>query len=215
MLSGCSARSTLAIVLLAALSGACAAQERPASVPLDAGQRSISIDVIAGQRLVANNSAGFSEFVSPSVSIARPLSRRLEGSIILLPALVISQPTKQPPTADRETVWAAGLDLGLRLYPAPSEWRWVPFVDFLAGVVGARHRTPAGGTNFNFNLQSGVGLLLPVGERWHPFAVARWHHISNGNLGHRNPSWDQWSVGVGAKLDFRPGEPSAGPLPSR
>lgn len=199
-----SARSALAIGLLAALPGACAAQERPASVPLDPGQRSISIDVIAGQRLVGNNTPGFSEFVSPSVSFARPLSRRLEGSIILLPALVISQPTTQPPTAARETVWAAGLDLGLRWYPAPSQWRWVPFLDALAGVTGASHRTPAQGTHFNFNLQTGVGVLLPVGQRWHPFVLARWHHISNGNLGHRNPSWDQWAVGVGAKLDLRP-----------
>lgn len=202
-------------MLLAALSGACAAQERPASVPLDPGQRSISIDVIAGQRLRGDDNHGFSEFVSPSISIARPLSRRIEGSIILLPALLISQPTTQPPTADRQTAWAAGLDLGLRWYPAPSEWRWVPFLDAIAGVIGASHRTPARGTNFNFNAQVGGGVLLPVGERWHPYAVARWHHISNANLGHRNPSWDQWSVGVGAKLDFTPGKPSAGPLPSR
>jgi hypothetical protein len=195
-------------VLLAALSGVCAAQEAPVLLPLDPGQRSISVDVIAGQRLVGNNTPGFSEFVSPSASIARPLTRRLEGSIVLMPALVISQPTKQPPTADREAVWAAGLDLGLRWYPAPSQWRWVPFLDALAGVVGASHRTPALGTNFNFNLQAGLGVLLPVGERWHPFVVVRWHHISNGNLGHRNPSWDQWAVGVGGKLDFRPGKPS-------
>ena len=191
-------------MLLAAVSGTCTAQEWPSFVPLDPGQRSISIDVIAGQRLLQNNVAGFSEFVSPSISFARPLSRRLEGSIILLPALLISQPAKDPPTAERATVWAAGVDFGLRWYPAPFEWRWVPFIDAIAGVVGANHRTPTDGTNFNFNLQNGVGVLLPFGKRWHPFVVARWHHISNGNLGHRNPSWDQWAVGVGAKLDWRP-----------
>ena len=201
-------RTTPAIVLLAALSGVCAAQEPPVALPLDPGQRSISVDVIGGARLVPNNTPGFSEFVSPSISFAHPLSRRLEGSIVLLPALLISQPTTQPPTAERETVWAAGVDLGLRWYPAPSQWLWVPFLDALAGVTGASRRTPALGTNFNFNLQTGVGVILPLGRRWHPFTVLRWHHVSNGNLGRRNPSWDHWAVGVGAKLDFRPGKSS-------
>lgn len=191
-----------------ALSGTGAAQDRQAGGPLDLADRSISIDVLGGQAPSGVNPPGSSQFVSPSVSFARPLTRRFEGSIILLPALLIRQPTKQPATAERETVWAAGADLGLRFYPAPSDWRWVPFLDAIAGIVGADHRTPALGTNFNFNLQAGAGVLLPVGKRWHPYAVVRWHHISNGNLGSRNPSWDQWGVGVGAKLSLRPGKDS-------
>ena len=173
-------------------------------VPLDPAGRSISVDVFAGQHLLDLNHGGFAEFVSPSVSIGQPLSRRLEGFVNLQPALLVFQPVTQPPTADRETVWAAVLDVGLRWYPAPASWKWTPFLDAMAGVLGASHRVPAKGTNFNFNVQSGAGLLLPLGDRWHPYVAVHWYHISNGNLGNRNPSWDFWSIGVGGRLGFRP-----------
>ena len=192
------------LVWLALLGGGRSTVKGQVVGPLDRSQRSIAVDIVAGQRLLNTNSGGFSEFVSPSISIARPLSRRFEGSINLQPALLISQPTTQPPTNDREVVWAAALDVGLRWYPAPSGWKWTPFVEILGGVLGARHRVPALGTNFNFHAQDGVGVILPLGERWHPFVVARWYHISNGDLGHRNPSWDYWSIGVGGKLNFTP-----------
>lgn len=192
------------IVLLAALFGGQALTEVLKASPLDLGQRSIAVEIAAGQQLQHINPGGYSEFVSPSFGIARPLSRRLQGWISLQPALVISQPTTEPPTRDREAVWAAVLDIGVRYYPAPADWKWVPFVEFYGGVLGARHRVPASGTSFNFHAQDGVGLILPLGERWHPFVVARWYHISNGNLGHRNPSWDYWSIGVGSKLDLKP-----------
>ena len=171
---------------------------------LEVDQRSVAVEILAGQRLPHTNPGGFSEFVSPSVGIARSLSRRLEGWIQLQPALMISQPRTQPPTDDRETVWAAVLDIGLRFYPSPADWKCVPFVEVFGGVIGASRRVPAAGTNFNFHAQDGVGLILPLGKRWHPFVAARWYHISNGSLGRRNPSWDYWSVGVGAKVDVKP-----------
>jgi len=159
---------------------------------------------MAGQQLDHLNHGGYSEFVSPSLTVSRPLSRRLEGSINLQPALLVNQPTKQPPTDERQTVWAAVLDVGLRWYPFPARWSWQPFVEVNAGILGASHRVPARGTDFNFNAQSGVGVLLPYGERWHPYIAARWYHISNGNLGYRNPSWDYWAVVAGGKLSFKP-----------
>lgn len=192
------------IALLAVLFSRHALLQGLEALPLDLNQRSVSVDMSAGQRLLNTNPGGFSEFVSPSVGIGRPLSRRMEGWIQLQPTLLISQPAMQPPTNDRETVWAAVLDIGLRFYPAPADWKWVPFVEAFGGVLGASHRVPALGTNFNFHAQDGVGLILPLGERWHPFVVARWYHISNGGLGRKNPSLDYWSIGVGARLDVKP-----------
>jgi hypothetical protein len=191
------------IVLLAVLFRAVGKLEGQALVPLDRSQRSVSTYILAGQGFLLDGQ-GFSEFVSPAVSVARPLSGRLEGQLDFHPAIVIRQPTTQPPTAVRQTVWAAALDIGLRWYPLSRDWKWTPYVEVFNGVLGARHRVPPRGTNFNFLSQAGLGVILPLGQRWHPFVAARWFHISNASLGRHNPAWDHWSIGAGGRLAFQP-----------
>jgi len=191
------------ILLLAVLFPVTAKLPGQGLVPLDSSQRSVSVFVLAGQGFLLDGQ-GFSEFVSPVIAVGRPLSGRLEGQLELHPGIVIRQPTTQPPTAVRQTVWAAALEIGLRWYPMPREWKWTPYVEVINGLLGARHRVPPRGTNFNFLTQAGAGLILPLGRRWHPFVAARWFHISNGNLGRYNPAWDHWSIGAGSRLAFEP-----------
>jgi len=142
---------------------------------------------------------GFSEFGTVAVQGSRSLSRRLELQLDFHPLMLIRQPAA-PPHGQRETVAAFALDIGLRWFPAPADWRIAPYVEVLDGPFYAVRRVPTTGTRFNFLTQAGLGALLPLGRHWHPEVFGRWVHVSNAGAGRHNPDWDYWAIGVGGRL---------------
>jgi len=181
-----------AALALAALFGAAPAraEERP---------RTLSVFAMAGQSFGERERHGFAEFGSVAIQWGRFVSARTELLVEAHPVFLVRQP-KTPPEGPRETVDAFALDLGIRWFPGPLAWRARPYVEFLEGPFYGLRRIPATGSAFNFLTQAGAGVVLPLGERWHPYVSYRWVHISNAGLGNHNPDWDFSTLLVGASL---------------
>jgi|KBSSwiStaDraftv2_1062776.scaffolds.fasta_scaffold00015_200 hypothetical protein len=137
---------------------------------------------------------GFAKFGTLGVRAGRPLSQRLTFLVEAHPAFTLRQPA---PDGGRQTVSAFALDVGLRLFLGPARWRAHPYLELLDGPFYALARTPESGTRFNFLTQFGGGVVLPLGETWHPSVGLRWVHISNAGLGDHNPDWDFQSIAFG------------------
>ena len=166
------------------------AEERP---------RTLSAFAMAGQSFGERERHGFAEFGSLAVQGGKFVSRRTELLIEAHPVFLVRQP-KTPPEGPRETVDAFALDLGVRWFPAPLAWRARPYVEFLEGPFYALRRVPATGSTFNFLTQAGLGVILPLGEGWHPYVSWRWVHVSNAGTGKHNPDWDFSTLLFGASL---------------
>jgi hypothetical protein len=67
---------------------------------------------------------------------------------------------------------------------------WSLFIDGGAGLLGTWDDVPRNGTKFNFTPQAGGGWTLELSDTTRLVLGARWHHISNANLGSHNPGRD-------------------------
>ncbi len=77
--------------------------------------------------------------------------------------------------------------------------RWMPFWDGGAGIVWTdlAPRIPEQSIQWNFILETGIGLSYFV---WEPLAITvgiRFHHISNAGLGERNVGINGWLFNAG------------------
>ena len=160
------------------------------------GVRTLSVYGLAGQHQAGN---GPSQFGMLGVVWSKSLSARFEAQIDFHPLILIDQPSVSSP-GRRETVPAIALDIGMRWYLAPGRGSIQPYVELLEGPFGALHRVPGTGTNFNFLTQFGAGAVHLGRGRWQPYVCARMVHISNANLGRRNPDGDYWAIGFGSRL---------------
>jgi hypothetical protein len=184
--------AALAAVLL--LAGGAVADEPP---------RTLAAFGMAGQSFGERERHGFAEFGSFALQGGKFVSRRTELLVEAHPVFLVRQP-KAPPEGPRETVDAFALDLGIRWFPAPLDWSLRPYVEFLDGAFYGLRRIPATGSTFNFLTQAGLGVILPFGARFHPYASWRWVHISNAGTGHHNPDWDFSTLLFGASMTLGP-----------
>jgi Lipid A 3-O-deacylase (PagL) len=94
---------------------------------------------------------------------------------------------------------------GIAFQPLIFRWnsnlhasRVTPYIELAGGGVHTNENLPAGNTsNFNFTAQGGGGIYLPFGRTSAFDAGVRWSHISNANLGVRNPEFNGIELGVG------------------
>jgi len=70
-------------------------------------------------------------------------------------------------------------------------WTGTKLTPYLIGGAGLSYasiRVPQGGTNFNFTIQTGIGLHYALSERETLNLEWRYHHFSNGDIVPPNPS---------------------------
>jgi hypothetical protein len=194
--TGATRRFALALLVLAA---PCALAGAGGDAPLE--RSSISFFGLAGQSF-KTSFHGFSEAASAVVEAATAIGPRLELGLDLHPLIVISQPETYQGEG-RETVPAFALDAVLRWYPALCLGSARPYVEVAEGPYFAVRRTPTEATRWNFLTQAGAGVVIPTGERWWTIVGYRWFHISNANLGDRNPAWNYHTLVVGGRLFIR------------
>jgi len=74
------------------------------------------------------------------------------------------------------------------LHAGPVE----PYIELAGGGVVTSENLPAGDTsNFNFSARGGGGIYLVAKGRRRALDIGcRWSHISNANLGNRNPEFN-------------------------
>ena len=73
-----------------------------------------------------------------------------------------------------------------------------PYIELAGGAVRTNTNLPVGNTsNFNFTARGGGGIrIFTRGRQWAEIGC-RWSHISNANLGVRNPEFNGIQVSVG------------------
>lgn len=115
---------------------------------------------------------------------------RLEYGFDVAPAFVQLKPQRIHGTEFDPLIlrWNSSLHLG----------RVAPYIELGGGAVHTPSNFPVGDTsNFNFIARGGGGILIST-KRAQSFEVGcRWWHISNANLGNRNPEFNGIQVSVG------------------
>lgn len=76
--------------------------------------------------------------------------------------------------------------------------RVAPYIELGGGGVRTNVNFPSGDTsNFNFTARGGGGIQIHSKQRQSADIALRWWHISNGNLGVKNPEFNGIQVSVG------------------
>ena len=82
-----------------------------------------------------------------------------------------------------------------------SSWhpsKWSPYIELAGGGVFTNTNIPAGDTSdVNFTARIGGGIQIHSGKREALDLSCRWLHISNANLGRRNPQFNGIQLSVG------------------
>lgn len=86
--------------------------------------------------------------------------------------------------ADDKTAYGGNFNILFRWYlPEQTDQSWRLYLDAGAGLLYASEAVPAGGKEFNFTPQAGVGASFDIGNegaRW--MLGVRWHHVSNARF---------------------------------
>jgi hypothetical protein len=80
-----------------------------------------------------------------------------------------------------ETDWLVGLAPHIR-YDFATGTRWVPFVDFGAGIAGTSIGSPDLGGTFEFNLQGATGVHWFIRDDLAMSLEARYLHVSSAGI---------------------------------
>jgi hypothetical protein len=145
------------------------------------------------------NSFGEAQLWSAGVFVGRPITAeigrgwrrgRLEYGMNLLPVFVQSRP---------RLLYGGGFEPVVLRWNSNIRLREAhPYVELAGGVLRSTGNLPSGDTsNFNFIASGGGGLQVALkGKRFMDLGV-RWEHVSNANLGTRNPEFNGIEVRVG------------------
>ena len=180
------------LVVFACLIKASAAQDASANWDL-----SIWIAAATGEELT--NSFSEAQLWSGGVFAGRMLTPeigrrwwrgRLEYGFELMPVFVQSRPN---------VVYGGGFEpVILRWNSSIQLVRASPYVELAGGALLTTANFPSGdATSFNFMVDGGGGLRIAVNPRQFMDIGLRWLHISNANLGTRNPEFNGIEVRIG------------------
>jgi len=171
------------------------------SVPRAERNRNWDIGVwIAGATGEENrNSFVEAQILSAGVSVGKTMtseigSRWWRGSLEygfgLVPVFVHLRPA---------TLYGGGLEpVILRWNSSLHAGRTTPYLELAGGVVRTNSNLPVGNTSdFNFTARGGGGIQLFTAKRRFLDLGCRWWHVSNANLGVRNPEFNGIQVSVG------------------
>jgi len=107
-------------------------------------------------------------------------------------------------------VWAGGAYpkypvYGVGITPVVWKWNFVtrrrlsPYWEFAGGALFSNHRLVPGGTTFNFTASTAAGVSFPWGKsnKYSWTVDVRCFHISNADLGDRDPSLNSIELRLG------------------
>lgn len=104
---------------------------------------------------------------------------------------------------DEEDAGGAALNLLFRWHFWENEARTISlYADAGVGLAGFSEDVPAGGSEFNFTPQIGVGASFELGPRTRLMTGVRWLHFSNAQLSSGNPGLDTALLYAGISIGF-------------
>lgn len=114
----------------------------------------------------------------------------LEYGVNLMPVFVQRRPN---------ALYGGGLDpVVLRWNSSLHADRVVPYIELAGGSVLTNSNLPRGDTsNFNFTVKGGGGIHIFTTDRQSLEIGCRYYHVSNANLGRRNPEFNGVQITLG------------------
>jgi hypothetical protein len=188
-------RVSIGLTLLLLFSHTVPAQEHPTSL-LEKGTWDISPWIAAATGEENRNSFGEAQVWSAGVFLGRVMSGgnwlrgNLEYGFNLVPLFV---------TSKTEHVYGGGIEpVVLRWISNRHFGRIAPYIELAGGAIRTTANLPVGDTSaFNFTARGGGGIHI-FGKRRRSLDLAcHWYHISNANLGVRNPEFNGVQITIG------------------
>lgn len=144
------------------------------------------------------NSFGEAQLWSAGVFVGRALTPeigrhwwrgRVEGGFNLIPVLVQARP---------QLIYGGGVEPLIFRWNSSIRLRQLqPYIELGGGALWATTNLPSGDTSyFNFTAKGGGGFYIPLRDHLVDIGV-RWSHISNANLGRRNPEFNGIELRLG------------------
>jgi len=98
-----------------------------------------------------------------------------------------------------QAIYGGGIEpLILRWNSSLRAGRIAPYIELGGGAVRSNTNLPAGNTSsFNFTARGGGGVRIFTRRRQWAEIGCRWSHISNANLGVKNPEFNGIQISVG------------------
>ena len=98
-----------------------------------------------------------------------------------------------------QTIWGGGLEpVILRWHSSLHASRSAPFIELAGGALRTNANFPTGDTSaFNFTARGGGGVEIFTHPHRSVEIACRWAHISNANLGVKNPEFNGVQVSIG------------------
>ena len=190
-------REILRIIALVLLAGGAEAQQ----VAPEWQSRNWDVGVFLAGATGEENTNSFSEaqILGGGVSVGRALIEnlgqgwrrgQLEWAADFLPLFLPLTP---------ERIYGIGFDpIILRWNSTAGQGRIWPFLELGGGGLHTNQNLPPGDTStFNFMVRGGGGVRVAMGRAQALEIGARWLHISNANLGNRNPEFNGIQVSLG------------------
>jgi len=114
----------------------------------------------------------------------------LEYGFSLIPAAVQTRP---------QHIFGGGFEpVVLRWNSSHHLGRLTPYIELAGGGLFTNSNLPPGNTSsFNFTARAGGGLQVSTKKGQSFDAACRWSHISNANLGVRNPEFNGIQLSIG------------------
>jgi hypothetical protein len=113
----------------------------------------------------------------------------LEYGFNLLPAVVQFAPRH---------VFGGGFEPIVLRWNSSHHGRRSPFIELAGGALITNSDLPPGDTSaFNFTVRAGGGMAVSTTKHQSFDVACRWSHISNANLGQRNPQFNGLQLSVG------------------
>ena len=114
----------------------------------------------------------------------------LEYGFDLMPLFIQSRP---------ETLYGGGVEpVIFRWNSSLHAGRVVPYIELAGGAVATNSNLPRGDTsNFNFTVRGGGGIHIFTRSRQSLDVGCKYYHVSNANLGLRNPAFNGVQISLG------------------
>jgi len=184
-------------VLLVLLSGRLRAQDRTPAVRYKNWDVSFWVAGATGEE--NTNSFSEAQILSAAFSLGKSLTGEigdgwkrgdLEYTFNIIPLFVQFTPQR---------IYGIGFEpLALRWNSSLHTSRVSPFIELAGGGLHTNTNLPAGDTSdFNFTARGGGGIQIVLTERQALDLACDWWHISNANLGDRNPEFNGIHVRLG------------------
>ncbi|MFQ5744079.1 MAG: acyloxyacyl hydrolase [Acidobacteriota bacterium] len=184
------------LILMASTATPVLAQAKQSDPPLRSGKSLWGIFSSFGFSQEINNSDGDTNIFTSGFRWSHLFGVHGPGKLRGHPAFAVEAMPVMGFFASGRNAYGSGFNL-LFEQRFNGRGRVLPIWRLGAGALGTNKEVPEGETQFNFSLVTGFAVDIMVNEGSALEIGYRFHHVSNGNTGNRNPGINAHTIMIG------------------